>query len=462
MSTYDSYEPRSNFGLYVFLGLVVAGLSGAGFYFFQTNDPEVPKDSLAQKLPVAQEEQTVNESIPKAEFDPFKPPTEALEKPKEDVQRDTSEETQATIPKKSEEIDPAILLQKIGSALEAANLEQATALIGETALTDQLQDLQALIDSKNFKMNRNQPVTEIGELEANRRARWALNGDGPSQPQIFFDLERSPAGKWSVESVQFPLGGGSIISRAVFIDSLGITDAFLQAALAQDFDNAKSFVDPELVSDAKIAGLCIIFEEAKYRLRSEKPLRAMFQRENTAGFVAHLEDELGEKAANFGLQVQRVSEDQAWRVTELSLESLLVDYAERLSGGDVHFTPLVKNPTGGDSLILYFGFDEDALTPRTEKQLDIVAGLLKVDAKKVLTLSGYTDSLGSDTYNKQLSARRAKAVEDYLIKVGLPREQIVTKALGASNPRLPNLTEDGEDNPLGRRANRRTEIYLDF
>ena len=40
--------------------------------------------------------------------------------------------------------------------------------------------------------------------------------------------------------------------------------------------------------------------------------------------------------------------------------------------------------------------------------------------------------------------------------------QIDTVAKGASQPRRPNLTETGEDDPEGRRANRRTEIYLDF
>jgi outer membrane protein OmpA-like peptidoglycan-associated protein len=40
--------------------------------------------------------------------------------------------------------------------------------------------------------------------------------------------------------------------------------------------------------------------------------------------------------------------------------------------------------------------------------------------------------------------------------------QINTIAKGASQPRRPNLTETGADSPEGRRANRRTEIYLDF
>jgi outer membrane protein OmpA-like peptidoglycan-associated protein len=250
--------------------------------------------------------------------------------------------------------------------------------------------------------------------------------------------------------------------RAIFVDSLGITDAFLRAVLEQNFDDAKSLVDPESVSDAKIAGLCIIFEEAKYRLRTQKPLRAMFNRELTAGFIAHVEDETGEKAADFGLNVQRKTIDQPWQVTEVNLDSLLADYADRVAGGDVHYTPLIKNPTGGDTLILYFGFDEDVLTPRTERQLDIVAGLLKTDSDKELTLSGHTDSLGTDQYNDKLSERRAGAVEKYLFRLGVPRKQIVALAEGEAKPRRPNSTADGEDNPSGRRANRRTEIYLDF
>ena len=53
-------------------------------------------------------------------------------------------------------------------------------------------------------------------------------------------------------------------------------------------------------------------------------------------------------------------------------------------------------------------------------------------------------------------------MRDFLIKAGVSSHQIVTVAKGASQPRRPNLTETGGDNPAGRRANRRTEIYLDF
>ena len=102
------------------------------------------------------------------------------------------------------------------------------------------------------------------------------------------------------------------------------------------------------------------------------------------------------------------------------------------------------------------------MSRRTQRQLEIVAAILKSDAKKKITLSGHTDALGTKSYNDQLSSNRADVVRDFLAAAGVSSEQIDTIAKGASQPRRPNVTETGEDNPDGRRANRRTEIYLDF
>jgi outer membrane protein OmpA-like peptidoglycan-associated protein len=49
-----------------------------------------------------------------------------------------------------------------------------------------------------------------------------------------------------------------------------------------------------------------------------------------------------------------------------------------------------------------------------------------------------------------------------LITAGVNPAQIVTAAKGLSEPRRPNVNAEGQDDPDGRRANRRTEIYLDF
>jgi outer membrane protein OmpA-like peptidoglycan-associated protein len=141
---------------------------------------------------------------------------------------------------------------------------------------------------------------------------------------------------------------------------------------------------------------------------------------------------------------------------------LLADDARRVAGGDMYYSPFVKNPAGGDTLALYFEFDEAEMNSRTRRQIEIVSLILKSDPSKKITLSGHTDALGTKDYNNELSSRRAVVVRDFLVKSGVSAAQIVTAAKGDSQPRRPNLTESGEDNPEGRRANRRTEIYLDF
>ena len=360
-------------------------------------------------------------------------------------------------------VDPAELLGKIGNALETGDFEKLGQLIGKQALDDGTRKRLAQLATQTPKLRKPDAVQEVGELELNKRARWALWLDGveSGRDRIFFDL-KNEAGKWSVQSLMLPPGPGEPVPKAVLVDALGIADAFLQATLHQQFELAKEFADPATVSDAKIAGLCILFEDGNYKLRPDKPLRAMFQRPDTCGFIARVVAADGSDAAEFSMVLRQPEQNGHWRVSDINLDQLLADYAKRVAGGDVYYSPLVKNPKGGDTLVLYFGFDEDTLSPRTERQLDIVAQILKTDPDKQLTLSGHTDALGTEPYNEKLSLRRANFVKEYLVKTGVADNQIITVARGQSQPRRPNFTESGGDNPEGRRANRRAEIYLDF
>jgi OmpA-OmpF porin, OOP family len=360
-------------------------------------------------------------------------------------------------------VDPAALVARIGKALEEGDLDTAAKLIGKQALDASSKErLKALAGMNGLKF-RQPPVREIGELELNSLTRYALELDSaePGRDRIFLDLRRKD-GKWSVERLALPPALGESIPRAVLVDSLGISDAFLQAVLHQNFELAKKFADPASVSDAKIAGLCILFEEGNYRLRPEKPLRALLNRPEAAGFLANVETIDGSAAAEFSIMLRQPSGGGNWRISEVNLDKLLADYAKRFAGGDIYFSPLVKNPEGGDTLVLYFDFDQDKLGDRIRRQLDIVAQILKTDVGKKLTLSGHTDALGEASYNEKLSSRRAAVVKEYLAAAGVAKAQIVTEAKGMSQPRRPNFTESGADSPEGRRVNRRTEIYLDF
>ena len=216
------------------------------------------------------------------------------------------------------------------------------------------------------------------------------------------------------------------------------------------------------ISDAKIAGLCILFEDGAYRLNEEKPLQAVRMTEQMSAFYVNVKAS-DDSDAQFSVNTLRDNANSPWQINEINLDRLLEDYAKRIAGGDVYYTPLIKNPDGGDMLVIYFEFDSEGLTDRTKKQLDIVANLLKLDKKKKVRLSGHTDGKGSDQYNQGLSEKRAIAVKEYLATQGINADQLVTEAHGFSKPiRSENTKEDGTDDPSARRANRRTEIYLDF
>ena len=105
---------------------------------------------------------------------------------------------------------------------------------------------------------------------------------------------------------------------------------------------------------------------------------------------------------------------------------------------------------------VHFQFDKATLTESDKEVLDKVATRLKGESSSAqLTVTGYTDSVGSDAYNQKLSDRRAHSVVEYLIEQGVPRSSFVSVVgAGESNPVADNSTADG------RAQNRRTEIKI--
>jgi outer membrane protein OmpA-like peptidoglycan-associated protein len=71
-----------------------------------------------------------------------------------------------------------------------------------------------------------------------------------------------------------------------------------------------------------------------------------------------------------------------------------------------------------------------------------------------IELSGYTDNVGDDGYNLNLSQNRAKAVFDYLKINGIDAARLSYKGYGKASPVAENTTEEGRAN------NRRTEFLI--
>ena len=79
-----------------------------------------------------------------------------------------------------------------------------------------------------------------------------------------------------------------------------------------------------------------------------------------------------------------------------------------------------------------------------------------------MAIEGYTDAIGSAAYNQELSERRARAVEVWLVAHGIVgRDAAQVQGYGKSKPIAPNTKPDGSDNPEGREKNRRVEIVID-
>ena len=364
-------------------------------------------------------------------------------------------------------------------------------LIGKEALSDEKQErLLELIYEHGLTLDSDDPSQVIGLLDQGKQVRWALNL--AEKEQIIFELKKQADGHWAIEDIELPRSkhsrdlssspdkspgavgaargkeGGEVglNKRAEESerqrDALDCAHHFVTHVLAQRFEAAKELVESQKVSDASIAGLCILFEEGKYQLHPQKPLRAVYNRDLVAGFIASLVSENGNEDAEFSLLLQRESAQSGWKIHEINLDRLIQDYAQRVAGGDVYYTPLANHPQGGQTLVIYFEFDQQDLTERNKRQLQIVSELLKLDAEKSIVISGHTDAKGSASYNQSLSSRRAIAVIDYLANLGVKESQIRKEAHGMNQPRRPNTLDDGRDDPSGRRANRRTEIYLDF
>jgi outer membrane protein OmpA-like peptidoglycan-associated protein len=101
-----------------------------------------------------------------------------------------------------------------------------------------------------------------------------------------------------------------------------------------------------------------------------------------------------------------------------------------------------------------FGFNKYNLTPQARERLAKVAGVLLAYPDLHVEVDGYTDSIGSDQYNQQLSEKRASAVRDYLSSQGVAMNNIVAEGFGKNDPIASNATSQG------RQENRRVELVV--
>ena len=109
---------------------------------------------------------------------------------------------------------------------------------------------------------------------------------------------------------------------------------------------------------------------------------------------------------------------------------------------------------------IFFDFDKFSLTGQAKSTLDNLTDIMKMFPEMHILAIGHTDAIGADTYNLNLSKKRADSAIGYLQTKGIESGRLQIKALGETEHIAINQNPDGSDNPDGRKFNRRVEFKV--
>ncbi len=101
-----------------------------------------------------------------------------------------------------------------------------------------------------------------------------------------------------------------------------------------------------------------------------------------------------------------------------------------------------------------FEFNRADIKPSSYSILDEAVELLKKHPEVMIEIGGHTDWVGSDSYNRELSALRAESVKRFLVEHGISSSKLRTRGYGESQPIASNSTG------AGRAQNRRIEFRI--
>ena len=83
---------------------------------------------------------------------------------------------------------------------------------------------------------------------------------------------------------------------------------------------------------------------------------------------------------------------------------------------------------------VHFDYDKSSIRKSEQGKLAAASKLLKEDGKRKVVVEGHCDERGTASYNMALGERRAKAVERYLVDLGVAGSQIQTTSFGKERP----------------------------
>lgn len=103
---------------------------------------------------------------------------------------------------------------------------------------------------------------------------------------------------------------------------------------------------------------------------------------------------------------------------------------------------------------IYFEYDKSSIKSSDQSKLDQVAEYMKSHADVALRVEGNCDERGTEEYNRSLGERRALAAREYLVRLGVDANRILTISYGKDRP------VDPEHNETGFSKNRRDDFVV--
>lgn len=102
-----------------------------------------------------------------------------------------------------------------------------------------------------------------------------------------------------------------------------------------------------------------------------------------------------------------------------------------------------------------FDFDSEAIRPDAQRSLAEILEVIEAYGSRPVRVEGHTDSVASETYNQNLSKRRAQSVADWMVAHGIESSRLKVGGWGESRPAADNSS------PEGRQQNRRVELIIE-
>lgn len=141
-------------------------------------------------------------------------------------------------------------------------------------------------------------------------------------------------------------------------------------------------------------------------------------------------------------QAQQTAQEAKARATQLDQELRALQAKETERGLELTLSDIL------------FEVNKAELKPGAMRNLYQLAEFARQNPTRNMLIEGHTDSTGAESYNLDLSQRRADAVGNFLIDHGVSPERITTRGYGQAYPIAPN------DTATGRQQNRRVEVVV--